>query len=140
MRFFTILKHLPFVFASLWSIGMSIYLPFVPLYTGYSIEYNGGQSEPIEQVSKATLYEVNGPRVIEVLIVFAILYSATAVLAIKNRYVALVIFSLLAITLTILASLTIGGAYYPAGAAVVLGWIFLGLGRVFRSGSRLAEL
>ena len=127
MRFFTILKHLPFVFASLWSIGMSIYLPFVPLYTGYSIEYNGGQSEPIEQVSKATLYEVNGPRVIVILVIFALLYSANGVLAIKNRYVALAIFSLLAISLTILASLSIGGAYYPAGAAVVAGWIFLGL-------------
>ena len=84
MRFFTILKHLPFVFASLWSIGMSIYMPFVPIYSGYSIEYNAGQSEPIEQVSKATLYDVNGPRVIAVLIVFALLYSSTAVLAKKT--------------------------------------------------------
>lgn len=127
MRFFIILKHVPFIFASLWSIGMSIYLAFVPLYTGHSIEYNAGQSEPIEQLRRATLYEVNGPQVIAVLIVFTLLYSATGVLAIKNRYVALAIFSLLAISLTFLASLTIGGAYYPAGAAVVAGWIFIGL-------------
>jgi hypothetical protein len=140
MRFGRIVKHAPFIFASLWSIGMSIYLSFVPLYTGYSVEYNAGQSEPIEQVSKATLYEVNGPRAIVILVSFALLYSATGLLALKNRYIALAIISLLAISLTILASLSISGAYYPAAAAVVAGWIFLGLERVFGSGSPLADL
>ena len=127
MRLLKILVRLPFVLASLWSIGVSIYLPFAPLYTVHSTEYVPGQSEPIEQVSRATLYEGNGPRVIVILIIFALLYTATGVLAVKNRYIALAISSLLAISMTILASLTIGGAYYPAGAAVVLGWILLAL-------------
>jgi hypothetical protein len=110
-------------------------LLLAPTYTVYKVRSRNvaGHTESIEYVSRATLYEVNGLRVVVILIIFALLFSSIGALATRGRYIALAVLSLLATTLTIMAMLTIGIHYFPAVVAVAAGWILLGLERVFRA-------
>jgi hypothetical protein len=75
---------------------------------------------------------VNGFRVVVILITFTLLFCSIGVLAVRGRYIALAVLSLLATTLTIMGMLSIGIAYIPAVIAVAAGWILLGLERLIR--------
>ncbi|MCI0772731.1 MAG: hypothetical protein J4N74_04840, partial [Chloroflexi bacterium] len=77
-------------------------------------------------------YEVQGVWGVVVLLIFALLYSSTAYLALRNRLVALAIASASALMLTILAGFSIGPLYIPALLTVVVGWLTLGLGKMVR--------
>ncbi|MCI0875669.1 MAG: hypothetical protein J4N76_03800, partial [Chloroflexi bacterium] len=77
-------------------------------------------------------YEVQGVWGVVVLLIFALLYSSTAYLALRNRLVALAIASASALMLTILAGFSIGPLYIPALLMVVVGWLTLGLGKMVR--------
>lgn len=109
MKFRNILKHLPFVFASLWSIGVGIYLLRTPWMM---------VQDAIGNVSVETFYQAEGLRIP---LIFALLFSSTAVLATTGCYIALVILSLLATTYTIMAIFTVGAAYVPSVIAIVVG-------------------
>jgi hypothetical protein len=107
----------------------SIYLLFAPFYRGSTVTTRdvGGQMETIEQVSTMTLVEANGNRVIFHLSIFAGLFCATAVFAIRGRFILAALFSLMATALTVLAAMTIGGMYFPAVLGLILGWVVLGI-------------
>jgi hypothetical protein len=125
MRYYSILKHLPFVFAVLWSIGASIYLLISP--TWMTVYTSNGD------VSRISRYEAEGPRIIYFLVIFTLLFSLTPLLAIKGRYIALAVVSLTATGLTILASFSVGGYYFYAVLGVAVGWILILLEWVVRA-------
>jgi hypothetical protein len=132
MRSLNGFKRLFFIFAALWSIGASIYLLLTPVTVQEVIaEGFASGEESIEQVSRqVSWYEVQGLWGVFVLIIFALLFSSIGVFATRSRHGALAIFSFLAITLTILATFSIGPLYFPAVLAVSVGWILLGLEKV----------
>jgi uncharacterized membrane protein YdbT with pleckstrin-like domain len=69
-----------------------------------------------------------------VLVVFALLFSIVAFLALKRMYLALAAASILAVVLTFLAGFSIGPMYLPAVLGLLLAWIVLGIARIFRGG------
>jgi hypothetical protein len=90
---------------------------------------DGGQT--IEELSRQpSWYEAQGAWGVIVLIIFALLYSSIAILALRNRLIALSIAISLALLLTYLAGFTIGGFYIPALLMVVVGWLVLCLARI----------
>ena len=128
------LYRIPFLFAAIWAIGAGTYLFLSPttIQEGVAtISADGGQT--IEELSRqASWYEVQGVWGVIVLLIFALLYSSTAFLALRNRLVALAIASSLALMLTLLAGFSIGLLYIPASLMVVVGWLTLGLAKIVR--------
>jgi hypothetical protein len=101
MHILNILKRFLFSFAALWSIGVGIYLLVVPFYKVMDSSGN---------VRNETLYELNGLRVVVILIIFTLIFSSIGILATKGRQIVLTILnatlSLLAMTLTMMAMFT----------------------------------
>jgi hypothetical protein len=101
MHILNILKRFLFSFAALWSIGVGIYLLVVPFHK--VMDGNGN-------VRSETLYELNGLRVVVILIIFTLIFSSIGILATKGRQIVLTILnatlSLLAMTLTMMAMFT----------------------------------
>ena len=134
MQFIDRLYRIPFLLAALLAIGASIYLLLSPTTSQEFVATTSANgSKTIEELSRqASWYEVQGVWGVVVLLVFALLYSSTAYLALRNRLVALAIASALALMLTILAGFSIGLLYIPALLTVVVGWLALGLGKMVR--------
>ena len=128
------LYRIPFLLAAMWAIGAGIYLllsPTVIQEIVWTASSDGSQT--IEELSRqASWYEVQGVWGVIVLLIFALLYSSTALLASRKRLVALAIASSLALMLTVLAGFSIGLLYIPALLMVVAGWLTLGLAKIVR--------
>ncbi|MCI0828331.1 MAG: hypothetical protein J4N82_11370 [Chloroflexi bacterium] len=128
------LYRIPFLLAALLAIGASIYFLLSPTTIQEVVATTSANgSQTIEELSRqASWYEVQGVWGVVVLLIFALLYSSTAYLALRNRLVALAIASASALMLTILAGFSIGPLYIPALLTVVVGWLTLGLGKMVR--------
>ena len=128
------LYRIPFLLAALLAIGASIYFLLYPTTIQEVVATTSANgSQTIEELSRqASWYEVQGVWGVVVLLIFALLYSSTAYLALRNRLVALAIASASALMLTILAGFSIGPLYIPALLTVVVGWLTLGLGKMVR--------
>ena len=128
------LYRVPFLFAAVWAIGAGIYLLLSPTTIQEIVATTSTDgSQTIEELSRqVSFYEVQGVWGVIVLLIFALLYSSTAYLALRNRLVALAIASSLALTLTVLAGFSIGLLYFPALLTVVVGWLTLGLVKLVR--------
>ncbi|MCH7611611.1 MAG: hypothetical protein IIB10_13115 [Chloroflexi bacterium] len=128
------LYRIPFLLAALLAIGASIYFLLSPTTIQEVVATTSANgSQTIEELSRqASWYEVQGVWGVVVLLIFALLYSSTAYLALRNRLVALAIASASALMLTILAGFSIGPLYIPALLMVVVGWLTLGLGKMVR--------
>ena len=128
------LYRIPFLLAAMWAIGAGIYLllsPTVIQVIAWTTSADGSQT--IEELSRqSSWYEVQGVWGVIVLLIFALLYSSTALLASRKRLVALAIASSLALMLTVLAGFSIGPLYTPALLMVVVGWLTLGLAKIVR--------
>ena len=134
MRSIENLYRIPFLFAAVWATGAGIYLILSPTVIQEIVattSADGGQT--IEELSRqVSWYEAQGVWGVIVLLIFALLYSSTAVLVLRNRFVALAVASSLAVILTFLAGFSIGPLYIPALLAVVVGWLTLGLVKIVR--------
>ena len=141
MQFIDRLYRIPFLLAALLAIGASIYFLLSPTTIQEVVATTSANgSQTIEELSRqASWYEVQGVWDVVVLLIFALLYSSTAYLALRNRPVALAIASALALMLTILAGFSIGLLYIPALLTVVVGWLALGLGKMVRSRSQTSS-
>ena len=134
------LYRIPFLLAAMWAIGAGIYLLLSPTVIHQVIVRptivrltSADGSQTIEELSRqASWYEVQGVWGVIVLLIFALLYSSTALLASRKRLVALAIASSLALMLTVLAGFSIGLLYIPALLMVVVGWLTLGLAKIVR--------
>ncbi len=128
------LYRIPFLFATIWAIGASIYLLLSPTTIQEVIATSSADgSQTIEELSRqVSFYEVQGVSGVIALFIFALLYSSTAYLAWRNRLVALALASSLAIMLTLLAGFSIGLLYIPALLTVAVGWLALGLVKLVR--------
>jgi len=135
------LYRIPFLLAALLAIGASIYFLLSPTTIQEVVATTSANgSQTIEELSRqASWYEVQGVWGVVVLLIFALLYSSTAYLALRNRLVALAIASASALMLTILAGFSIGPLYIPALLMVVVGWLTLGLGKMVRSRSQTSS-
>ncbi|MCH8877534.1 MAG: hypothetical protein IIA89_12035 [Chloroflexi bacterium] len=128
------LYRIPFLLVALLAIGASIYFLLSPTTIQEVVATTSANgSQTIEELSRqASWYEVQGVWGVVVLLIFALLYSSTAYLALRNRLVALAIASASALMLTVLAGFSIGPLYIPALLMVVVGWLTLGLGKMVR--------
>ena len=128
------LYRIPFLLAAMWAIGAGIYLLLSPTVIQEIVGTTSADgSQTIEELSRqASWYEVQGVWGVIVLLIFALLYSSTALLASRKRLVALAIASSLALMLTVLAGFSIGLLYIPALLMVVVGWLTLGLAKIVR--------
>ena len=128
------LYRIPFLFAAIWAIGAGIYLLLSPTtIQEVVVTTSADGSQTIEEFSgQVSFYEVQGVSGVFVLLIFALLYSSTAYLALRNRLIALAIASSVAIMLTVLAGFSIGLLYIPALLTVVVGWLTLGLVKLVR--------
>ena len=136
------LYRIPFLLAAMWAIGAGIYLLLSPTVIHQVIVVrptivlgltSADGSQTIEELSRqSSWYEVQGVWGVIVLLIFALLYSSTALLASRKRLVALAIASSLALMLTVLAGFSIGLLYIPALLMVVVGWLTLGLAKIVR--------
>ena len=126
------LYRLPFLLGAIWAIGAGIYLLLSPMVIQVIVGTTSADgSQTIEELSRqASWYEVQGVWGVIVLLIFALLYSSTALLASRKRLVALAIASSLALMLTVLAGFSIGLLYIPALLMVVVGWLTLGLAKI----------
>ena len=134
------LYRIPFLLAAMWAVGAGIYLLLSPTViqvivvrpaSSWTTLADGSQT--IEELSRqSSWYEVQGVWGVIVLLIFALLYSSTALLASRKRLVALAIASSLALMLTVLAGFSIGLLYIPALLMVVVGWLTLGLAKIVR--------
>jgi hypothetical protein len=123
------LERIFFVFAAIWSFGAGLYwlLSPVAIHEITAESTANGSSTVEETVRQASWYEVQGLWGVAVLLIFALLYLAVAIFAIRRQRVPLAIASLLAVVVTLLAGLSIGPLYLPAANAVLAGWITWGL-------------
>ena len=128
------LYRIPFWLGAIWAIGAGIYLLLSPTVIQEIVATsNTDGSQTIEEFSRqVSWYEVQGVWGIMVLLVFALLYSSTALLAMRNRIIALAIASSLALMLTYLAGFSIGLLYIPALLMVTVGWLTLGFTKIVR--------
>lgn len=135
MRFPRNLERAPFVFSAGWSVGASLYLLLRPMTIVEEIAQaasTGAQS--FEQVERqVSWFQVQGAWGVFILLVFALMFSGIWVFATRARYGILAVLSIFAVALTLLAGFSIGPLYLPAVAGVMLGWVFLGAGRLFGS-------
>lgn len=127
----TILLAIPFFLAAIWALGVSLYILVAPHGAGLSSTTGpGGQITP--SFVSSPFYDVQGQWGVFLLAVFALLYlSASLSASLKNKAL-LVITSVAACTLTILAGLSIGLLYFPAMFAVMAGWMVLGISRIWQ--------
>ena len=132
MRSIDNLYRIPFLFAAIWAIGSGIYLLLSPTRIQEIVATTtaDGSRTIVELSRQASWYEVQGVWGVIVLLIFALLYSSIAFLALRNRLVALVIASSLALLLAVLAGFSIGPLYIPALLTVVVGWLTLGLAKI----------
>ena len=128
------LYRIPFLLAAIWAIGAGIYLLLSPMVIQEFVATTSADgSRTIEELSRqVSWYEVQGVWGVRVLLIFALLYSSTALLASRKRLVALAIASSLALILTALAGFSIGLLYIPALLMVVIGWLTLVLAKIVR--------
>jgi len=128
------LYRIPFLLAAIWAIGAGIYLLLSPTVIQEIVATSSADgSQTIEELSRqVSWYEVQGVWGVIVLLIFALLYSSTALLAMRSRIVALAIASSLALMLTVLAGFSIGFLYIPALLMVVAGWLAFGLTKIIR--------
>ena len=134
------LYRIPFLLAAMWAVGAGIYLLLSPTVIQVIVVWPASSwttladgSQTIEELSRqSSWYEVQGVWGVIVLLIFALLYSSTALLASRKRLVALAIASSLALMLTVLAGFSIGLLYIPALLMVVVGWLTLGLAKIVR--------
>ena len=95
------LYRIPFLLAAMWAVGAGIYLLLSPTViqvivvrpaSSWTTLADGSQT--IEELSRqSSWYEVQGVWGVIVLLIFALLYSSTALLASRKRLVALAIAS-----------------------------------------------
>jgi len=128
------LYRIPFLLAAIWAIGAGIYLLLSPTVIKEIVATSSADgSQTIEELSRqVSWYEVQGVWGVVVLLIFALLYSSTALFAMRSRIVALAIASSLALMLTVLAGFSIGFLYIPALLMVVAGWLAFGLTKIIR--------
>jgi len=130
-NFISKIKIIVFILAGLWAIVACLYLIFTPTTVQIQEAVNsspvdGSHSTEIE-IKEISWYEAQGAWGITAVIIFGLIYVMTSASALLNYRTVLVIFSILAATLTFLAGFSIGGLYVPALGEVVLGWILLGV-------------
>jgi hypothetical protein len=128
------IDRIAFIGSAVWSVGVSTYLLLSPL-TIYEQRATGSAdgSQVVEEFTRqASWVEVQGLWGVAVLILFASLFVLIALLALKDHTLALLGVSLLATILVLLAGFSIGLYYLPAVAAVILGWIGMGIQRLLQ--------
>lgn len=125
------LKRILFILAALWAVLASLYIIFVPMTTQeiVVISANGTQTEE-RTIKQISWYKAQGWWGITIVVIFALIYSIVGLLAYYDHLPGLAIASLFALVLTLLAALSIGGAYAPSLLGVILGWLFLGIERI----------
>lgn len=124
-----------FIGSALWSVAASAYLLLSPL-TIQEVRGTGSAdgSYVAEEITRqASWYQVQGLWGVLLLAIFASLFILIAFLAMKRRFVALLVISLLATVLVLLAGFSIGIFYLPAVIAVSLGWTRLDIHRILRA-------
>ena len=125
------LKRILFFLAALWAILASLYIIFIPMATQevVVISADGSQTET-RTTSQISWYKAQGWWGIIIVVIFAFMYLIVGLVAYFDYLPGLAISSLLALVLTLLAALSIGGAYAPSFLGVILGWFFLGIERI----------
>ncbi len=124
-------KRILFILAALWAILASLYIIFVPMTTQEIVVISADGSQTEERtIRQISWYKAQGWWGIIIVVIFAFIYSAVGLLAYFDHLPGLAIVSLFALVLTLLAALSIGGAYAPSLLGVILGWLFLGIERI----------
>jgi hypothetical protein len=139
MRIRKYLKSIPFIFAALWAIGMSIFLLVVPVEENAVTVTSEGTTTFFQATRHLTIYAAEGAGGIALLVLFAVLYAATGVLALWKRFIILGIVSLAAGALTIISGFSIGLLYFPALYGVLIGWIVLGIAKLISMSKQAAD-
>ena len=122
--------------AASWATGASLYIFFSPMTAQVVTAriVNGNPRHIVETFTREqSWYEAQGLWGVCVLAIFAGLYLLAVRLAWRGRYAALATLSAIAITLSILAGFSIGGAYVPAALGLLVGTLLLLSSRLLRS-------
>ena len=127
-KFFT---KLPFYLAGIWALVVSLYILLAPHGTGMGTTMSSDGQILSQTVSRPSFFEVQGPEGIAALAVFALIYLMVALCAYSGRRALLAVTSLMATVLTFLAGFSIGLFYFPAMFVVMLGWMVIGLRKLF---------
>jgi hypothetical protein len=125
------IKRILFILAALWAIWASLNILFVPMTTQevFVISADGSQTEE-RTTSQISWYEAQGWWGVTIVVIFAFLYLLVGSLAYFDYLPGLAISSFFALVLTVLAALSIGGAYAPSLLGMILGWLFLGFEKI----------
>lgn len=125
------IKRILFILAALWAIWASLNIIFVPMSTREVVVISADGSQTEERViSQISWYEAQGWWGIVIVVIFGFLYSLTGALAYFDYLPGLAISSFFALVLTVLAALSIGGAYAPSLLGMILGWLILGVEKI----------
>lgn len=123
------LARFTFATSALLAVAASIYILCSPV-TISEVRATGsadGSLATKELTRYASWYQVQGAWGVVVLVIFAALFVLVAFLALRKRYVASAVLSVLAGILVLLAGFSVGLFYFPAAAFIVLGWLALGV-------------
>ncbi len=114
--------------AAVWAVGASLYIFFSPI-SGRGVRTSGIVGVPNAVVETFTTeqswYEAQGLWGVFVLAIFAGLYLLAVRLAWRSHYIALAVFSVVAVALSIIAGFSIGGIYLPAALGLFMGTMML---------------
>lgn len=132
------LYRLPFFFAAIWALGAGVYLLLSPTVIQEIVATTSAdEGQTVEELSRqASWYEVQGLWGIFILLIFALVYSSTAYLAVKNRIIVLAVVSFAALMLTVLGGFSIGLLYIPSLLTVVIGWLALVFAKLVQRNSQ----
>lgn len=127
-------EALAFVLAGLWALGASAYRILTPLeiHEIEAVSEGGGGQAVQEQVRLASWYQVQGLWGLVVPLGFTLLFAALAYCVLRGWYRLAAVFTGIAMVSIYLTGFSLGLMYLPGLAAVLLGWLIMGLLRWFR--------
>ncbi len=113
--------------AALWALVAGAYWFLSPqaIYAETAAAPGLGPEFGEEYTFMLSWYEMQGPWGVAVLLIFTAVYVVAGVLAWRDAKIGLAIFSLIALAMTYLAGLSVGGFYLPATLALLVGTALL---------------
>ena len=110
------------IFAGVWALSIGIWMIATPLQVSelIAVSESGSNLEPAVHEYQVSFYSVQGVWGLFILLVFALLYGASAWLYLRGRQGTALVAGSAALVLTYLAGFSVGPAYLPAALATLV--------------------
>jgi hypothetical protein len=129
-KFLNLMGRFLVIFSAVWAVGASALILLTPqtIQGQVATQADGEPQTVTEFTRQLSWYQVQGLWGVIVLVIFAGLYAGAAVFLLRGKFILGFIFAFLSLGLTLLAGLSVGLYYMPAGLALLVGMGVLGVG------------